>query len=335
MKRLLVILAALMLTSIVMAEPDDPCAAFAARWLPEYTFYAGEMIENTAILFVEDASGATYLAACTRNGEDWNITLSAPFSGWAAVPDFYQVDEGHLALYFAVPPELRVHEDGDWLDVYIDLTAEGTWRISLVNTGWGVIEFRRQSIYDDCGYEFYGDFTISTDITQVDWSRLPRSVHQAMALLDTSRWMLIAEDCTPVYAEDGSIAWRGASGAPVQVLSMQDHMAEVRFIGREETVLIPESSLIPGSEQVSRYDAWCEDGHLYGVRDIILEADDPVISWYAIAHEAGTAAPFPVAHVEYISLQGWCAQGCCCLLYSEPLGTSGFVPVAQLPSTIK
>ncbi len=333
MKRVLVLIAALiMLAATVLAEPEGTAAALAADLLPGYIYFDGVFLDNMAMLLVEDASGATYLAACIQEEDEWAVTLSSPFTNWTSVgPDGYQIDEDRLILYFAVPPEYRIYEGADWLDVYIDLQPDGTWQIRAVNTGCGVIEFRRYSIYDDCGYEFFGDIPISLDITQVDWAMLPRSFHQAMDLLDTSRWRLIAEDQTPVYTADGDIGWYGAAGAAVQVLSAADGLAEVRFLGREATGWIAESSLIPGSEQVFRYDAWSEDGFLYGVRDIILEDEDPAVSWYAIAHEDSTAAPFHVDHVEYVYLQGWCADGCCCLLYSDTLGSSAFVPVAQLP----
>lgn len=83
----------------------------------------------------------------------------------------------------------------------------------------------------------------------------------------------------------------GAAGAAVQVLSAADGMTEVRFLGREDTGYMAESSLIPGSEQAFRYDAWCEDGFLYGVRDIIICADDPGVTWYASAHDENNAEP--------------------------------------------
>lgn len=333
MKRVLMMLAALMmLWGIAVAEPEERAAAFAAEILPEYTFFDGVLMENTAMLLMEDMEGITYLAACERHGDEWAVTLSAPFTGWTAGgPDYYEAHEGSLCLYFAVPPEYRAYEDADWLDVYIDLLPDSTWRINLVNTGWDVIEFRRHSISLDVGYEFFGDISIPLDITQVDWAALPRSFHQAMELLDTTRWRLVAEDYTPVYTADGSIAWQGASGAAVQVVSAKDGMAEVGFLGREDTGWIAESSLIPGSEQAARYDIWCDDGNVYGTRDIILEDDDSPVTWYAVAHDDSTASPFVVEHVEYVSLQGWCADECCALVYSEALGTSGFVPVEQLP----
>ena len=333
MKHIVLFLFSMMVSCTALAwEVSEEMIAFAAQVAPGYTLLDGVQYDDTALLLVEDAQGMTYFAGCVRSEDEWLITLSAPFTDWMrAGPDGYQMYEDGVAMYFAVPPEYRAYEDADWLDVYIDLQPDGTWRIRGVNTGWDVIEFRRHSIYDDCGYAFFGDWTISPDITQVDWARLPRSFHQAMALLDPSTWRLIREDDTPVCTIDGEIGWYAAAGAAVRVVSAADGMAEVRFPGREDTGWVDENSLLPGKEQSARYDAWVEDGFLYGVRDVILEDDDPAVSWYTFAHDERCAVPFPVEHVEYVYLQGWCAEGCCCLLYSDTLGASAFVPFSQLP----
>lgn len=336
MKQLMVWIAVMVMLAggCALAEPEERAAAFAAEKLPEYTFVQGAQFDYTAMLLLEDDVGQVYFAGCVQDGDEWTITLSTPFPEWTSADlDTFHAGEGGIRVWLYLPEEYRAYtyEDSDWMYAVVSLQSDGTWRINVVNTGWDVIEFRRQSIYDDCGYEFFGDVPIPLDITQLDWAALPRSFHQAMKLLDTTRWMLITEDYTPVYTADGSIGWHGASGAAVQVVSAKDGMAEVRFLGRENSGWIAESSLIPGSEQIPRYDAWCEDSSLYGVRPVILEDEDPAILWHGVAHDASTAAPFVVKHVEYVYLQGWCAEGCCCLLYSEALGTSGYVPAAQLP----
>lgn len=331
---LALIIVVMMLWGTAVAEPEERAAAFAAEKLPEYTFIDGAQFDETAMLLLRDEAGREYFAGCSKVGDEWTVTLSTPLPEWTSADlDTYHAGEGGIRVWLYLPEEYRAYtyEDSDWMYAVVSLQSDGTWLITVVNTGWDVIEFRRQSIYDDCGYEFFGDITIPLHITQVDWAALPRSFHQAMDLVDTTRWRLIAEDYTPVYTADGSIGWQGASGAAVQVVSFQNGMAEVSFLGREDTGWIAEGSLIPGREQAARYDIWCEDGHRYGVRDIILEDDDPSVNWYAVAHDDNAAAPFVVEHVEYVSLQGWCADGCCCLLYSEALYTSGYVQAAQLP----
>lgn len=336
MKQLLVLIAViLLLTAAALAEPEEMAAAFAAEYLPEYTYIDGVQFDETAMLLVEEADGRVFFAGCVRDGEEWAITLSTPLPDWAGGGlDTFHAGEGGIRVWLDLPEAYRAYEDMDSIFAVVSLQKDGTWRINVVNTGWGVIEFRRKSIYDDCGYEFFGDMSIPLDITQVDWSLLPRSFHQAMDLLDTSRWMTVAVPYAPVYAEanpNSSIAGRAAAGAPVQMLAAADDMVQVQFIGREDAGWMLEGDLLPGSAQAACYDAWYDDPDAFLLDQIILEADDPVTSWYAAAHAADTASDFHVDHVEYVSVLGWCTENCCCLLYSETLGTSGFVPVDQLP----
>lgn len=339
MKRLLVLLVMLLLWGSATAETDPEFAEvidFAAVVVPEYTVEDGCMFDQTAMLLLKDAQGQVFFAGCVRAEEGWTVTLSTPLPEWAGVGlDTFHAWEGDIRVWLDLPEEYRAYEDVDSIYAVVSLHEDGTWRVTVVNTGWEVMVFRSHSIYLDVGYEYFGDIPISLDVTEIDWARLPRSFHQAMDLLDTSRWRLIAEDHTPVYTADGSIGWYGAAGAAVQVLSAADGMAEVRFLGREDTGYMAEIDLIPGSEQVFRYDAWSEEGLLYGVRDIIICADDPAVTWYASAHDESSAAVFPVEHVEYVYLQGWCDEGCCYLTYSDTYAASGYMPVEELPYTIE
>lgn len=339
MKKLLVLLVMLLIFGCAAAETDPEFAEvidFAAVVVPEYTVVDGCVFEQTAMLLLKDSQGQVFFAGCVRAEEGWTVTLSTPLPEWAGVGlDTFHAGEGGICVWLDLPEAYRAYDDLDSIYAVVNLHEDGTWRVTVVNTGWEVMVFRPHSVYLDVGYEYFGDNPISLDVTEIDWAMLPRSFHQAMELLDTSRWRLIAEDHTPVYTADGSIGWYGAAGAAVQVLSAADGMAEVRFLGREDTGYMAESSLIPGSEQVFRYDAWCEDGFLYGVRDSVISADDPAVTWYASAHDEGSAEVFPVEHVEYVYLQGWCAEGCCCLVYSDTYAASGYMPIKELPYAIE
>ena len=291
------------------------------------------------MLFVEDEEGTTFFAGCVKGDEGWEVTLSAPFDEWTvAGADSYHAGEGSICLYFAVPPAYRAYEDVDWLDVYVDLQPDGSWRVYGVNNGWEVIEFRRQSIYHDLGYEFFGDVDIELDITQVDWSLLPRSFHQAMDLVDTSRWRMCAVRYAPIYqepAEGSPLLLLCDARTPVIVLSGEADWVQVQLPGRSDTGWTRVGNLLPGDHQKTWYDKWCEDGNTYGAKKIILDSSDPTVTWYAAAHDESTAVPFIVDHVEYVTQLGWCIGNCCCLLYSETLGASGFVPIDQLPYTLE
>lgn len=339
MKRLLLLIATLLLTLPALAEPEERAAAFAAEHLPGYTFMDGVQFEETAMILVEDEAGLVYFAGCAWDGEEWTITMSTPFPEWMDVGlDTFHAGEGSIDAGLYLPEEYCAYEDSGWLDVYIELLKDGTWRIWGVNTGWEVISFNRHSISLDVGFEFYGDLTIPLNITQVDWVMLPRSFEEAMALMDTSGWRLINVNNAHIYVqpdEQSAIVTLGSKNAAVQYVSEQDGMIEVRFFGQVYTGWMLEEDLIPASEQVKLFAAWDEDPDNYYYRDIVLDNHDPAVNWYEIAHDDSTSMPFYVEHVEYLYHQGWCPEKCCCLLYSQTLNECGYVPVEQLSRSVE
>ncbi len=339
MRRILLsVMLGLMIVYTGMAEPEEKAKVFATEQFPEYTFLDGCMFDETAMLLLEDEQGKIIFVGCVWDGEKWGVTLSTPFPDWLSIAlDTYHASDGSMRLWISRVPELREYED-EILDIYIGLQQDGTWSVYGVNNGGEVIEFRRQSIYEVCGYEYFCDVDIPLDITKIDWALLPRSFHQAMDILDTSRWMLVACKYAPMYAGsslESVVLSLGAAGAPVQVVSDVEGMVQVRFIGCSDTGWMLKSDLIPGSEQIGRYDIWCEDGFTYGAREMILDSTDSTVSWYAVPHDESTAEPFIIDHVEYVTVLGWCTDLCCCHLYSETLGTSGFVQIDQQSYTIE
>lgn len=340
MKRLFALIAAMMLLAApALAEPEELAVTLAAELLPEYIFLDGVQFDETAMLLLEDANGQELFAGCVRDGDDWTVTLSTPFPEWTSVDlDTFHAGEGGIRIWIYLPEEYRAYDDSDWLGISTDLSADGTWRITVVNTGWDVIAFYRQSIYHDLGYEFFGDVDIELDITQVDWAKLPRSFHQAMDLVDASRWMICAVQYAAIReepAEGSAITLLCDAGTPVTVLAGKEDWVQVQLPGRSDTGWTRVGNLLPGDYQVTRYDRWCEDGNTYGAKKIILDSSDPAVTWYTVVHDESTAVPFVVDHVEYVTQLGWCTEKCCCLLYSETLGASGFVPIDQLPYTLE
>lgn len=319
-------------------EPSAELVDFAAQVVPGYALVDGCIYDETAMLLLEDEDGLTCFAGCVRTEEDWIVTLSTPFPEWLDVAlDTYHAGDGSMWLWTDRLPEMRDDED-EILDIYIELTADGVWQVWGVNNGWDVIEFCRHSVRN-MNFDYFGDVTIPRDIARIDWAALPFSFQEAMELADTSRWRIAAAQYAPVFAApdtDSAIIGLGMSGAPVQVVSAVEDMVEVQFIGRSETGWMLEGDLLPGSEQMTRYDLWYNvDSNAYGRREIILEDSDPTVSWYDVPHEDSTAVPFVVDSVEYVTVLGWCPNVCCYHLYSETLGTSGYVPLDQLPYTLE
>jgi len=335
MKRLVLLLAALLMALPAMAAPENAAAIFAAEHLPGYTFVDGVQFDETAMLLVEDEAGFVYFAGCVRDGKDWTITMSTPFPEWMDTSlDTFHAGEVHIRIWLGYPEEQWWDEIAEGIEAFAYLEMDGTWRISGVNTGWEVISFNRHSIALDVGFEYFCDMTLPLDITRIDWAALPRSFEEAMAMFDVSRWGIVKGKYTPVYVKPvlgSAVIYLMAPGAPVKKMDEQDGMVQVRLIGRNEIGWMLPGDLYSGEHQRANYEAWCEDPDVFRLQEIILDSSDPAITWYAEAHDNSTARPFLVEHVEYLYQMGWCSDTCCCLLYSETLGSCGYVPIAQLP----
>ena len=334
MKRLLLLLAALLLTLPALAEPEEQAAAFAAEHLPGYAFLEGVQFDETAMLLVEDEDGRTYFAGCARDGADWEITLSTAFPEWMNVSlDTFHAGEGSMRLWTYPDEEMQQYED-EMLDIFIGLQNDGVWQVWGVTNGADVIEFRRQSIYEACGFEYFCDLTLPLNITRIDWAALPRSFEEAMAMFDVSRWGIVKGKYSALHGQPvlgRQIICLMAPGAPVEKLGEQDGMVQVRLVGSNEVGWMLPGDLYPGEYQITNYAAWCEEPDAFRLQEIILDSSDPPITWYAVAHEESTAMAFPVEHVEYLYRMGWCSDTCCVLLYSQTLESCGYVPADQLP----
>lgn len=337
MKRLLLLLAALLLTLPALAEPEELAAAFAAEHLPGYAFLDGVQFDDTAMLLVEDEDGRTYFAGCARDEEKWTVTLSTAFPAWMNVSlDTFHIWEGKngIRIWLGYPEERWQNDDQTGgIEAYAHLQPDGAWHITGVNTGWEVISFNRHSISMDVGFEFYGDLTLPLNITQVDWAALPRSFEEAMAMFDVSRWGIVKGKYSALHGQPvlgRQIICLMAPGAPVEKLAEQDGMVQVRLVGSDEVGWMLPGDLYPGEYQITNYAAWCEEPDAFRLQEIILDSSDPAITWYAVAHEESTAVPFPVEHVEYLYRMGWCCDTCCVLLYSQRLESCGYVPADQL-----
>lgn len=342
LKLMIALISALLMLAVpALAEPEELAAVLSAELLPEYTFLDGAQFDETAMLLLEDANGQALFAGCVRDGDGWAVTLSTPFPEWTSVDlDTFHAGEGGIRVWLYLPEEYRAYpdEDSDWMYAVVELQADGTWRVTVVHTGWEVIAFYRQSIYDDLGYEFFGDVTIPLNITQVDWAMLPRSFYQAMAFVDTSRWMMCAVRDAAVHeepAKESPIRLLCGVRTPVRVLTIQEDWVQVQLPGSDETGWMHIGNLLPAETQVTWYDLWWEDSNTYGAKRMILGPDDTPISWYAVAHDEAACQPLNIEHYESVTMLGWCAEGCCCLLYSETLGTSAYVPMDQLPYTLE
>ncbi len=333
MKRLMLLI--LLLTGLCSAAlaGDTDVAGFTALHLPGYTLTNGCVFDQTAMLLIEDDREQAYFAGCVRDGEDWTITLSTPLPAWRALGlDTYHAGEGSILLSLAPFPDDPLYADA-WQDVWIELQEDGSWQVEGVINDYEAFSFTRHGFYESCGFSYYGSRPYLLDITRLSWGSLPRTFREAMETCATDFWWVCAVQYTPIHAapdEASPILMLLDSRTPVHFYAQQQDWMQVNLPGREETGWIRTGNLLPGSIQTLWYEQWMEDSSAYGAKEIILEDDDPAMTWYAAAHEEGTAAPLVIDGVASMACLGWCARGCCRLLYSEETGLSGFVPSWQL-----
>ena len=264
MKRLLVLMIALLLTVPALAEPEEMAAAFAAERLPEYTFIDGVQFDETAMLLLEDAQGQTRFAGCVKGNASWEITLSTPLpeGTWA---NTYHSYEGVMELY--LPDDnsctIALQPDGRWLLCHACDTS-----ISENMLWFGVLG------------PYYGDVLMERDVTRLDWTSLPASYEDFLPLVDASRWAVVTGDGAPLHAEDGSNLAVYLPATPVLLLEAANGQYRVAINGGSVTGWMDDANLLIGEDQLTvdeeGYLAVVEDGFLWGEYSLMDTEDLPL-----------------------------------------------------------
>jgi len=287
--------------------------------------------EKTAMHLMAKPDGTTVFAGFVCTADGWVLTESTPLPADApAALDTYHAGEGGIEVYLHLPQSRRAYEDVDVLEVLIEWDPErGTWAVTCINTGWEVIAIRRHSIYDDLGFPFYGDVTLPADVTHLDWTALPASFDEAMALVDTSRWAIVTRDDAAVQAEDGSTLLYALEGAPVTILDRRDGMTHIALMDSGVTGWIADDDLLPASEQMAWNEEWeCwENRHI--PQESIITTEEVALT--AVLHDESTSAPMVRDWVENLTLLGRCPEGCCFLVYWETTGEVAWTKADCLP----
>jgi len=323
-------------------EVDPDLAAFAEAHLPGYSAGDGEITDGLAVLLADDAQGQRHFITGECTDGAWRFAISQPLPAGTGIDVSFYEDNASATLYLPLPREKQRLYDGIRdIEVYVDYLAAGQWRITGINTGMERLLFERHGIAEDTGTVYYGDLRISTDPAAADWSTLPHSWKSAMACVDTTGWRIVSAAAADLLAEpDGTLLSRYFSGAPVKVLAEQDGWLQVEPLGAGGIGWMAKTDTIPASEQL--WQPWADDRDWYSMLywdnryrlcEAILEYEDPAITLYAVPHDKNTAAVFPVAHFEYLRLLGLCDRGCCYHVYHEATGTTGWVPVTDMPAT--
>ena len=211
--------------------PEDATAPAAAELFPGDTFLGGCAKKEHLEFFLQRPDGSRVLAVCRLDDMgEWVITRSTPlpegasyglenFSSSLVIGDLLvsvgAVDENTFGVTF-------IYNFSD------DLS--GTYMFSL---GKNRITGQSPNIYGHC----YGDHPWA-DITVMDWNGLPRSLEEALSIMDSSRWAVVNNPDPADRLHLRAKADRGSqslgkyyNGTPVYVLETRGDWVQVNIFG--------------------------------------------------------------------------------------------------------
>lgn len=264
MKRLLILLFAVLLAAPALAESTEDAAALAARVLPDHAFVSGVQYEQTAMLLVKDADGALHFAGCAKAGADWVVTLSTPLpeGTWINACHSY---EGVLEI--SLPDDsscaIALQGDGRWLLAYACDTS-----ISEDMLWFGALG------------PYYGDVLMERDVTRLDWASLPACYEDFLPPVDASRWAVVTGEGAPLLAEDGSVLAEYLPATPVLLLDSAEGQRRVAVNGGSVTGWMADADLLIGENQLTVDEEGClavvEDGFMWGEASFISDEALPL-----------------------------------------------------------
>ncbi len=312
--------------------PDPDTLAFCEAHLPGYTLFDGRVFEDGAVLLADDAQGLRYFFGCVRDGEEWVITRSTSLPEGASCETFH-IGPDWLRIWLPLPRERQNVRMGE-TDMRCTVWLSGSrWEVGVINGigPGGVMSFWPHAIHDDAGETYYGDYDLPLDVTEVDWSALPASWTEAIALLDHAGWAQVQRGGAAWYTEastDGELLGTFTAGAPLRLLAQAGDWVQVSPIGSEMTGWIPMSDLLCGSDMIGwneEYGYW--HNRLHVPETGLYEGDTPL---HPVAHEEADVQTISLWEAEAVDLLGLCSDGCCAHVYIPWADRSGYLPFYHL-----
>ena len=248
MKRLLLLLAALLLTLPALAEPEEQAAAFAAEHLPGYAFLEGVQFDETAMLLVEDEDGRTYFAGCERDGEKWNIAMSMPFpEGRGVFMDTYHAGNGAISIGLDHPgAKPDAWGSYPYVEYAVYLQEDGRWLVeSIFDYFYEWFHFEGDGLYINCTGKIYGESSLERDVTKINWAKYPLSLAEVLPTMSHD-WGVISEPSLPLYADttEQVVLAEYHCGTPVRILEEAEDQKEKGWEGHLVKVQIADSEVV-------------------------------------------------------------------------------------------
>ncbi|MBP3655249.1 MAG: hypothetical protein J6K32_00970 [Clostridia bacterium] len=233
MKKRVLLFAAMMLllaASALASEPAVPAdEALVAALLPGYTLLEGHDCSDGLRLLMQRPDGETvFVGAVQDERGGWTLSKSAP-----------------LPAGSILGVENFVNSLGIPTETYYDIVSvapmtDGTWCVSMVMADDGVILQMGRGWISDGVHPvegIYGDHPFE-DIATADWARLPDSMDEALAMINSTDWAVVHNPNPADRLHLRSSASRKSAsmgkyynGTPVRVLSAGINWSYVEILG--------------------------------------------------------------------------------------------------------
>ena len=217
-----------------MTFPRDVLVKAAAQVMPAYTFLNGIASVDQLSFFMQRTDGKKVFVGCEYEDNSWYLTESTP------LPDETVMGYENFTNSLVI----------DGLLVNIFRFAHGRWGVGFIYNDRGSGEDETMFYLGPCwasatsvsmGQKVFFGTHACNDITQIDWTTLPRTLEEAVSRLDRRGWAVV-NNPNPADrlhlrrqpGRDAASLGKYYSGTPVQVLEQQGDWTKVSVFGCAE-----------------------------------------------------------------------------------------------------
>lgn len=179
------------------------------------------------------ADGSLVFAGYALTPDGWVLTESTPLPEGSALDPHYVT---HGSILLNLP---------DGLAAEISL-RDGAWHVCVLY-GPALTMCVQPNGFGGAEDFWYGDLSLETDVTKVDWAALPVTAEALRACLDTSAWRIIAEDTKAWRISGETDTYR--KGTAVRLVCEQDGLAAVSVLGGSVLTCVPSDVLVSADTQ--------------------------------------------------------------------------------------
>ena len=216
---------------IGMTYPRDALVKAAAQVMPAYTFLNGYASSDQVAFFMQRPDGKMVFVGCEYQDDGWLLTESVP------LPDETVMGYENFTDSLVI----------DGLLVNVFRFAGGKWGVGFIYNDRGDGEHETTFYLGPCwasdvsvsmGQKAFFGIHAWNDITQIDWTTLPRTLEEAVSRLDRRDWAVV-NNPNPADrlhlrsqpSRDAAPLGKYYSGTPVQVLERQGDWTKVMIFG--------------------------------------------------------------------------------------------------------